>query len=299
MPYICLSEVITATSFASTSGSATNAPVANLGSFNLALPWIDTTAATGNGFTFSYGGTSYSVWAATVARMNTNDPDVLSETNWTIKLSSDATYAGVNLVAQQTNTKLVSDVVYSLTSSGNRDRQDALVVFGVDTIDSGGPTVTGIPATQAHKSGQVLWVQTNPMADGYHRAGCFAAAVNKLVFRAPNMAPKPWKGRHGWGWEVQLTWDFLQAEAATEGGVAVKGYNELCNLVSREQPVMAVLNLSGLDANGAPKSSHAAPWHRLGLARIVEFDLGDVQGPRNTYVGTYAPRMLLRTWEEE
>lgn len=306
VPGIALSETYAWTdsdTLASVFTAATNMPAANLKTSNLMIRWQDTSGATGGGVTWNHNGTSISAWAVCLLAMNSNSIEALGATNYTARLSSDATWTGLNLVAEYLNVRLLDDSIYSLVSTGSRERVDGKVFFGIDTLDTGGPSVTGVPAVQAFKSGSVSWVQTNALADGYHRAGALVLGVTPMLFPpASRFDPRLVELRNGYGWEVTIVWDFLPEIAYVSGGTTYRGDRELMNLLAANtnRPLMACLDTQGCTNAGVPNNTEAAPWARLGACRVVRVDeAAPTVGPVSSRKLNLARSVTLRTWQEE
>lgn len=302
---ICLSEIYQGTvTFVSQSTSETAQPVANLGSSNLGLTWQNTTAVGPTGATWHYSGAEVSAWAFVVAALN--DAGAAAGRNMRLNTDDVSPYSGASPTLQTGNSYNYSLVTqYGLAGTPDQERTDFGIYLGVDTLQSGGPSVTGVPTAFAHNSGIFQWVHAGgDHPDGYHRAAGFVIGINPLIFPYPkNVEYREIELRKGSGWEVTLSWDFMPEHNHTTGSQTYRGGNELLNLVTRQRrrPIMALLDTSGFDDNGVPNNSQASPWGRLGVARIVDFSPSSFTSSADYAVSSrnFSPTIKLRTWEQE
>lgn len=301
MSRVVLSEVrlwLPADTITGTAAAAANMPAANLKTPDLGLRWRDTSSADAQGFEWDYNDVSQDAWAICIAGMNSPP---LGNRAFTLRLSSATTYSGAAVVADATSYALTPEQIYGATGTPSIERADALICYGIDTLDDTPVTVDGTPKTIAHKSGRLEWAQGGQvMPDGYHEAAYLAVGLKPIELPEPSEValPELITLRRGYGWRVTLGWSTGPMQMADE--VAVRGLRELASwaLANQRRPVLALLDTTGLDDGGQANSTESAPWLRLGLARIVAFSAPTPRGPVGSARWTWDVSLTLETWEE-
>lgn len=312
MSHLILGEVRTwlaADTIASTGTSAANHPAADLKSPDLGKTYRDTSSSSAQGITWNYNGESVSAFAVELVGMNGNSP-ASGNRLFDLQLSTSSPWNGLGIVATAAGFRLDENDRYAvggipMAGTTSRDRLAALVCFGVDTLDSGGPSpVNGRPKTQAHASGKLAWIHTAAMEDGYHEAAFLAIGIKPLLLPSPTVS---YQGvvelRRGYGHRVECVWQdppLRIGDGGIDDDADEVGLRELANFVAAQanRPVMAILDTTGLNASGVAVSAESAPFLRLGTSRIVEFSAPSYQARASKAPRTMQTRITLETWEE-